>query len=424
MNALGSVRTPDNIAHWLQGRERGRRQSQTDYPNYLVRANIAAERVFKTIRENAHEPRIYGLDVQGNRAATTSLNAIKLWDLESGKCLWTHAANPREQFPKVYIAQERVICSGSTTNPDHPRRPASILSILDIHTGDWIKSIVHPRLEVVELLVTKDEIVGWFNNQRIARWVLDLDKVPRPDLDEVSMLDLDEVPMLDTIDTGDIPAVRFLMASDDFIVFAPMNNSRSKCFLSIYNKEFRFTVPQLLNFEPPESPKYSCLMSAYLHEDLLFCGFTTSEHTPDCCVVDLKADKVTPYRVARNLVSTSIVMAIAGNEQSIYLGYFSGEVVALDRGTRQAVVLGEHTDLNELRIQDRLLISASNALSVKELKFWDTKTKTELGTQRLPEHFPCMTQQFTGTKVVAASGASLITWDYLSTQKQRNPNHS
>lgn len=400
MNAV--VQAPHsnyNIAHLLRQRETGGQKPLAPYSDYLVRTNLTAGRMIETLYKN-DDKLINSLDTQENFAAATSLKTIRCWDLNKRQCLWTHTpTDQREWFSQVKISGGKVICTGIIIHPDRPNKPASLIRILDAQTGLSIRSIIRSRSVLTNLLATNDEIIGWFNDAKIVRWTLDGEKIG------------------DSIEPRGVPLFRFLLASDDFIVFAEKYTSS----VHVYHKKIQRVLPYPLNFEPSDSETISSLLSVYLHKHLLFCGFMWTAATPDCCAIDLNTGKITSYRIddvrgnARFPNHFKSTVGIAGNERSIFLGSPVGKVVAVDRTTRQSVVLGAlNFPIKSLEIKnDLLVVGGDNSLGTKELKFWDTKTLTQLGTTLLPETIYHPTRQFTGTKIVAACGTRLIVQDYL-----------
>ncbi|MBS0655798.1 MAG: hypothetical protein JSR46_08475, partial [Verrucomicrobia bacterium] len=76
--------------------------------------NISQGNYTKTIFKNGHESQLDELVVKDQYAATCSFNSVKLWDLETKECLWTHDNNIRDSFlTNIAIAENDVVSTCS-----------------------------------------------------------------------------------------------------------------------------------------------------------------------------------------------------------------------------------------------------------------------------------------------------------------------
>ena len=394
-----------NVFNALSRREYGKPTALKSYLGYRVEKNLVSKNHTKTIF-SGHQQRIHAVDIKGAFAASMSFDyTIKLWNCETGQCLWTFRANPVVRWSEMLkIVDGRIVCSGlAETSVEH--KLDNTIRLLDLKTGNEEATITHPQLCYEEVCAVGNRIFGLLNTGKISEWDLHGN--------QIQLIDSE-------ILVGSFPK---FFGEGNFLVYA--------CDDKILIHNLTTNDKQKIVFEP-KSVEYfdkTSITQVRLDGSRLFCGLRTHQvrTLTDCVVIDLETcTMIHSYQATgaflhterdrdRTLYTTEAgyVSSFVVDNEKMYVGHNSGKIVAIDLAEKSHIVLGQHNHaIFYMSIEGGILVTGSSGLfnSGAELKFWNVKSLSKLAEMELPD---LCRVSLIGGKVLAATGSSLVQWDYL-----------
>lgn len=400
-----AVSQSQNAYHLLKNRELGTPFSKNFKDQYLIR-NMSEGNYKKTIF-NGHDSAITALDIKNYLTATLSFNdKIKLWNLETGKCLWTFDPNPKWRcLERIKIVEDSLICSGIIRMQDQ-QKYNNVIRIVSLQTGLQTAIITDSRLETDRVCTIGRQLFCALNDGNIGEWDFEgkfIRLIQSRKINELSVQ---------------------LLGMENFLVHFGYNIIVIHNIVNNTKRELELTF---------EKRKMS-IIHAFSDGNSLICGFSRSrgENSPDCCVLDLESGIIiSQYQATGAFVHTEInyknnetyltdsgtVWRVIIKEEWAYLGHSTGKVVAVDLARKKHFILGQHdTGVDHLVEDGQILVSGSSRIHNHnaQLKLWDLKSRTKIAEIELPilDKIAAVSG-----KVLAVAGESLIQWDYLSSPK-------
>lgn len=335
---------------------------------------------------NGHTRKILSFEVKDSLAASLSSDRqVKLWNVQTGECLWTYSPMPLIHWrPWIKIAGDYVVCAGREETPFEYQYENTI-KIIRIADGSEEATIRDSRLITDLICVIGKRIFGVLSQRNIREWDFRGHLVREIGFEK------------------NIGNFSKLFGSANFLVFV------SNDIFIYYLDSNRFKIIELF---------YDSLIrgisSAHIQNNKLICGVANYSgwRLPNCYVVDLESGQITDqYHTC--LPRLGSVRQVLLRESWAYLGHSSGRVVAVDLISNKHYVLGVHkVGVDHLALEGEILITGSRWVNNQsaELKFWDTRS-----LELIREHeLPCLNKvDFTSGKVLFAVKHSLVQWDFL-----------
>ncbi|HEV8051004.1 MAG TPA: WD40 repeat domain-containing protein [Parachlamydiaceae bacterium] len=354
--------------------------------------NITQNNCLKTIY-NIQNHQIVAFDVNGHLVATHSWNkTIKLWNLDTGACLWTfNAKHPLFGKIMLRIIEGKVVCAGFEKLDDQ-----TTIRIIDIETG---KETAKFRCSSEEnsCICSKVCTIG----NRI--FTLDRNDIRESNLEGklVRMIKMDDL----------LPASLFL-GQGNFLVHISEKNITIHDLANNQN--------QNIKINSLEEGK-SIISSAYINGDRLICGIQSKKNSKSsCCMIDLQNGEVCFRYPGKDkdgkllyLPPNNKIKKIVASNEGIYFTDRLGGLFAINIAKNTHQVLGIHANvIKTLSLEGGVLVSASGGSfsSLAELKFWDATRGALLSEKKFDGIRNIL---FTSAKIFAVVEKSLIQWDYL-----------
>lgn len=329
-------------------------------------------------------------------------DSLKLWDIESKKCLWSYPLDLIERNKvKLIISKENVILFSSSAKNTYPALEKRIL-IIDRIKGTKIAAVQDQRLETDKACLIGQRIFCTFTNGNIGEWNLSGKLVQVLEFDNIS---------------------EKFCASGNFLVSIAGNSVSIHDLLDNTTERIEFR-------NKSQNQKISAV---HINTTHLTIGFSSKGWgrgiIPDCAVIDLKQKKITSqHQLSKNFafqesdtfedqssrVYKSGVNKIIKIKDSLYLWHSSGSVVEVHLGTNKCTSFGLHNGVRYFEIEgQRLITASSNAiLQAAEIKIWDLNSRQVI-TKLIPPGLANIT--FKGEKMFASTytnGHDLIMRDY------------
>lgn len=401
MLALQEPQKAQNIFHLLDKQKYGSTCEQKNnlkdcaenLIDYRRTNNFACGNCTKTIYKGQN--RILAFDVNKHFAAAYCWNkSLKLWNLDTGECLWTvESLNPVYGKILVKIVEDKVVLAGFEGLDEH-----TTTRIFDLENGYKNVSFTTWNEESKRLCAQACVIgnrIFTLDHSNISVWNLKAKCIQHITLN------------------NDFPASIFV-GQGNFLVYI------SKKDLTIHDLEKRENLKIDLN-SIGENITISC---ACLDVNRLICGITKPKNKlptkPSCCVIDLSSGKILQHYPSidqdgnrTHFPKFNHIKKIIADKDWAYLTNDHDEIIAVHFAGNTHHLLGSHK--NYIHTQalngDGVLItaSASTRSRMAELKFWSTKTLKLLAAK---EFNSLNGIAFDFRKVFASVERSLVQWDY------------
>ncbi|HEV8051005.1 MAG TPA: WD40 repeat domain-containing protein [Parachlamydiaceae bacterium] len=384
-----------NVYNDLKNRELGASKFDGTYIENLFIKNIKEDNYTTTIF-NGHNSPVINFDVKDFFAATLSLdNNIRLWNLETGKCLWSTMHQLMfNEFGLIKIVEDKIVFSGTSYVNSQPK---NVFKIVGLISGNETAQIKENMIMGTACMVGK-KIFGLIDNFSIGEWNLDGEFIQRVDIEKAQLEKAQQNYSLTNL--------------NNFLVY------RSGNFVVLYdpakNKSREFTFP---NFT---GSRISCL---HLDENYLIAGYSVVINRDIfLCIVDLNTEKQFEIRIEIKATPESSgyfhsINNIVANQNKILLAHSSGNIIIYNFEDNSLSILGKHlTPVKELVLEGPILFTRSSSYfgDPGEIKLWDISTMKLLSAQKCVGNNKV---QFTSQKIFTTTENSFMQKNYLVSHK-------
>lgn len=396
-----------NITRQLELRRQGKPINLEGFRHNRFLKNFQEENFSETsLKYNSSSIVSYTVHEMDAQIAILAHNSLKLWDIESKKCLWTYPLDLiKRNKVKLILSKENVILFSSSATTSTPMLEKRIL-ILDRINGTKIAAIQDQRLETDKAYLVGQRIFCVLNNGNIGEWNLSGKPVRILDFEYFS--------------EKFCSAGNFLVniAGNTVRIYDLSNNTTERIDFRINKSNQKITAIHI-------DPSYLTL------------GFSSTGkgNNPDCAVIDLKRKKISSqhqlsdafayrepdtFEDQPSCLYESGVKKIIKLKDRIYLWHSTGSVVEVQIDTNKYTSLGLHNAVGYFEINcQRLITASSNAtLQTAEINVWDLNSR-EIITKIIPPGLRIIT--FKGEKMFASASWNnhyLIMRDYLGANDQ------
>jgi hypothetical protein len=382
--AMEYAKIESNIFYKLKNREM--RGSCLSRDQTIIHDNIKNGNYLKNIisLDFPHSSFVSNFDIQGDLAVIDDTESLIIYDLKRNESLWRSPVGLK--LDKIKICKGHVLCS--ETGRYH---------IFEIKTGESkVKD-----LPIKDFCVKNKQIFGINRNKHC--------------IEELNF----EGELVNSISLGnDKEMYNLILFSNNFLVAL----SKNKIFIyDLSNKTVK--TLSLMSVDAFSNN----ISSACIDGNFLTCGLNSIVDDEfsgiDLIKIDLKKGSIINQYIVpmefRDLDNRRKVNKLIINKGLAYLGYNSGEIVALNLLNKECVLVGKHKEcITELVIDGQILMSSSRIgnpcfanPSPAQVKFWDLNSMKLINEMEFPYSvFQC---KFIDGKLYAGVDKSFIQWDYF-----------
>lgn len=397
---INTIHKSQNIFHQQKNREL-HGISLENFDQRIIQ-NINKTNYTETILN--HDENVKSFDIQDRFAATFSKNKIKLWDLETEKCLWEKSSILLPKEIKITEGLVFCTCAANYSSSQQPK----FIEIIDLQTG------IH-KCSITAWNIKNDSYYYYAKDKKIYRIFYD-GNIREYNLKGKLVREIDSKIEKMTLVDADVP--EFLLGSKNFLIhIAAKTIIIHDLMKENHNKKIEFQKKRTLS-----DGLNGVILSAHIQGDRLICGINTDSGNPHCCVIGfceidlISGDIIHQYRFnVPNFLDVAIDVTIKKmimHKEWAYLGLSNGMIVAVNLAEKTHFILGKNYPINFLSIENDTLISGSNGTfgDPAQLKFWDIKSLTEIAKIKIPD---VSVVSYVSGNVYAATENSLIIRKYL-----------